>query len=130
MATIFFVAGRPVPQGSLMAVRNRVIHVNSAKLMDWRKRIALHAKQEGLIPNERAHVIHLDFVFLKPKSSKRELCTVRPDLDKLVRAVLDALTGVAYFDDSQVIDIKAQKRYTDEPDKEGLYVKSYYYENA
>lgn len=32
-----------------------------------------------------------------------------PDLDKLVRGVLDALTGVCYVDDSQVVKIDAQK---------------------
>jgi len=33
----------------------------------------------------------------------------RPDLDKLVRAVLDALTDVCYEDDSQVIRLRASK---------------------
>ena len=33
----------------------------------------------------------------------------RPDLDKLVRGVLDALTGVCYRDDSQVVTLTAQK---------------------
>lgn len=37
--------------------------------------------------------------------------TVKPDLDKLCRTVLDALTGVAYKDDSQVIGIIANERY-------------------
>ena len=34
-----------------------------------------------------------------------------PDLDKLVRAVMDALTECVYSDDSQVIDVAASKRY-------------------
>ena len=34
-----------------------------------------------------------------------------PDLDKLIRAVLDGLTGVAYEDDGQVVQIEAQKLY-------------------
>ena len=36
---------------------------------------------------------------------------MKPDLDKLIRAVLDGLTGVAYVDDSQVILIQATKTY-------------------
>jgi Holliday junction resolvase RusA-like endonuclease len=32
-----------------------------------------------------------------------------PDLDKLVRAVLDALTGIAYLDDKQVVAINARR---------------------
>ena len=34
-----------------------------------------------------------------------------PDLDKLVRAVLDAMTGVLFADDRQVMAITAHKRY-------------------
>ena len=54
------------------------------------------------------------FTFVRPKSvkaKKRPDMTVKPDLDKLCRTVLDALTGVAYKDDSQVIGIIANKRY-------------------
>jgi Holliday junction resolvase len=35
----------------------------------------------------------------------------RPDLDKLVRSVLDALTGTCYRDDSQVIMLTAEKMW-------------------
>jgi Holliday junction resolvase RusA-like endonuclease len=34
-----------------------------------------------------------------------------PDLDKLVRCVADALTGVLYLDDKQVVDLHARKCY-------------------
>jgi len=37
--------------------------------------------------------------------------TTKPDLDKLVRAVKDGLTGVVYGDDSQVVWINARKEY-------------------
>lgn len=37
--------------------------------------------------------------------------TQKPDLDKLVRSVLDALTGRAYLDDSQVVHLEVQKAY-------------------
>ena len=35
--------------------------------------------------------------------------TSRPDLDKLAGAVLDALNGIAYHDDSQVTELLLQK---------------------
>ena len=47
----------------------------------------------------------------KPKSAKRAFPSVKPDLDKLIRAVLDGLTGVAFEDDSQVILIQSSKTY-------------------
>ena len=57
----------------------------------------------------------MTFRLKKPKTVKRDFPTVAPDLDKLVRGVLDSLTACAYLDDSQVIDIKAKKVYSDIP---------------
>ena len=39
--------------------------------------------------------------------------TSRPDLDNIAKAILDALNGVAYTDDSNVIELSIQRRYTD-----------------
>lgn len=41
----------------------------------------------------------------------------RPDLDKLLRAILDVLTGIIYKDDSQVVFNLTKKRYTDSVDE-------------
>jgi Holliday junction resolvase RusA-like endonuclease len=46
---------------------------------------------------------------LHAPQDKRHGYPKRPDLDKLVRAVLDSLTGVCYEDDSQVIRLRASK---------------------
>jgi Holliday junction resolvase RusA-like endonuclease len=40
---------------------------------------------------------------------------VKPDLDNVVKAVLDALNGVVYLDDAQVVNLVATKRYATEP---------------
>ena len=37
--------------------------------------------------------------------------TVKPDIDKLTRAVLDALTHHAYDDDCQVVSLNVVKLY-------------------
>ena len=37
------------------------------------------------------------------------------DLDNLVKAATDALNGLAYDDDSQIVYLYAKKRYADEP---------------
>ena len=39
----------------------------------------------------------------------------RPDLDNLVKAVLDALNGVAYKDDSQIVTVLSKKNYSEAP---------------
>lgn len=45
----------------------------------------------------------------------------RPDVDKLERAVLDALTGVAFADDCQVCEVIKSKVYAD-PGDEGASI--------
>lgn len=41
--------------------------------------------------------------------------TTKPDIDNVIKAVLDGLNGVAYADDSQVVEISASKCYSDDP---------------
>jgi Holliday junction resolvase RusA-like endonuclease len=53
------------------------------------------------------------FYFAKPKSTKKSVTskTTKPDVDKLLRAALDGMTGIIYEDDSQVTDAKVGKFY-------------------
>lgn len=108
----FFVRGRPVPQGSLKFIHGRPIHARATDLAVWRADIARNAQLAGYTPVQGGTKVTCSFVFHRPKSVKdRTLPWVKPDLDKLVRAVLDGLTGVAYDDDSQVVILQARKTY-------------------
>ena len=68
--------------------------------------------------------MHLIFLFSRPaahygtgknegrlKDSAPGYHTKRPDLDNLIKFVKDALNGVFYRDDSQIVFIKAIKKY-------------------
>jgi crossover junction endodeoxyribonuclease RusA len=88
-----------------------MIHSRAADLAVWRADIARHAELSGHKPVVGGIAIELDFIFIPPKSVKREAPWVKPDLDKLIRAVLDGLSGVAYEDDCQVVTITAHKHY-------------------
>jgi crossover junction endodeoxyribonuclease RusA len=108
----FFVKGRPVPQGSMKFIRPGVmIHSRAADLAVWRADIARTAQVYGYEPISGGVKVEIQFIFNKPKSVNRPFPTVAPDLDKLIRAVLDGLTGVAYIDDCQVILISSSKSY-------------------
>lgn len=39
----------------------------------------------------------------------------RPDLDNVLKSIQDALSGIVYVDDRQVVDIRISKRYSDNP---------------
>ena len=43
------------------------------------------------------------------------LPTRKPDIDNVLKVVLDALNGIAYKDDSRVVDIQGKKVYSDTP---------------
>lgn len=57
----------------------------------------------------------------KPKQVKENMRleiirpTVKPDLDNVIKIIMDALNGVAYPDDKQVVEMLAIKRYSDDP---------------
>ena len=57
----------------------------------------------------------------KTKKTKKDMIdgriqhTVKPDLDNLSKALLDALNGVAWHDDSQIVQLNVQKIYSEQP---------------
>ena len=40
----------------------------------------------------------------------------RPDIDNLIKAIMDGLNGSAYQDDNQIIELTARKVYGEEPE--------------
>lgn len=41
----------------------------------------------------------------------RVLPGVKPDMDNVIKAIFDAINGVVWNDDTQVVDLQARKRY-------------------
>lgn len=114
----FQVHGLPVPQGSTRSwvVNGKPVITSSAKgLSTWRRLVADVAQRYAPDePWEGPVGIELHFGLPKPKSApkrKRVWPDKRPDLDKLSRAVFDALTYVIFADDSQVVELSATKDY-------------------
>jgi Holliday junction resolvase RusA-like endonuclease len=97
----------------MKVINGHVLHSQGSALALWRSTVALAARLNGVKPLEGGVGIEITFRVRRPKTVKRDFPTVAPDLDKYIRGVLDALTGIGYGDDSQVIDIKAEKVYSD-----------------
>lgn len=114
----FLVEGTPIPKGSVVPGRRKdgsmFIRPADSRLTAWEKQIASTAAQGWSGPAFDGPVaVTLSFRMPRGKTVTRELPTVKPDLDKLVRAVLDGLTRAAVFiDDAQVIEIQATKCYS------------------
>ena len=136
----FFVAGTPKPQGSKRAfMRPNAKHptmVESAgdALKDWRAAVSYAAaKQDALIDGPVR--VSLTFRFARPKShfgtggnaetlktSAPEFHIQRPDIDKLTRAVLDALTNITFGDDSCVVAQSARKEWAGKGFRSGCFI--------
>jgi len=130
----FFVPGTPVPKGSAKAFYNKqvgkafAVQDNRERQKGWSSSISYVAHEQGFKPVEGP--MHLEIIFDMPrprshygtgkrvavlKDSAPFYHTKKPDLDKLIRCAKDALTGVAWRDDSQVVEVRAKKRYGEEP---------------
>ena len=102
----------------------------SKRVKPWRKAVGKEAMKETETPIEGACHVGLIFRFNRPKSHYRSngllkqsapayLIVKKNDLDKLVRSTLDALSGIAFIDDCQVINLSATKRYCNEDEVAG-----------
>lgn len=117
------VRGTPAPQGSKRHIGNgRMIEMSKA-VGPWREAVRASAVKAVTLPLSGPVQCRVIFYMPRPASHYRangilkpfapEFPSVRPDLDKLVRAVLDGLTmGGAWKDDGQVALLSAMKKYT------------------
>lgn len=125
------VMGEPVPQGSVRAFVTKsgrpIITHSNRNTKEWRQRIATEAqaKRPAHWDMDRAIFLSVTFLMPRPKSLPKKVFqdVKRPDLDKLIRAVMDALTGIYYQDDSQVVLISATKNYVGKDDTPGVEIR-------
>lgn len=117
----FWVPGKPVPQGSkrgfVAGSRAVLVDVNRESLGAWRSAVAL-AAAEAAAGREIIGAIELEaeFFLTPPISTRRTYPSVRPDLDKLVRSLMDGLTGSGiWHDDAQVVRMTVGKSYASKP---------------
>ena len=126
-----FVPGTPVAKGSTHAFAHKTtgkiitMQTNAKRQKPWASLIAFTAKEaiDGG-PVDGPVSIDIRFTLRRPKNhygtgknatllktSAPQHHTKAPDIDKLLRCVLDALTGVVWHDDSQVWHVNAVKGY-------------------
>ena len=132
----FSVFGEAVPAGSKTSYgRGRVVdsgerRTRKMKTSEWRSHVQAAAGEamSGGALLEGPLALGVWFHMPRPKghygtgrnaerlkASAPAYPTTRPDTTKLLRAVEDALTGIVYRDDAQIVDQHAHKRYAHGP---------------
>lgn len=134
----FFVPGKPAPGGSkkgfyIKKIKRVIMTPDNKKTKPWMDSVKCFALQAySGPPLEEPIELEITFQFLRPKShfgtgrnagklklSTKKYPTVRPDLTKLTRSTEDALTGLIWRDDSQVVRQMTKKIYTE---KQGAFI--------
>lgn len=90
------------------------------KLVEWAYQCEAHgARFTGQISANIVAVYPVPRSWSKKRQSEalngQQLPLVKPDLDNVAKAVLDALNGLAYRDDAQVTSLSICKRYGERP---------------
>jgi Holliday junction resolvase RusA-like endonuclease len=128
-----FIPGKAVPGGSKKAfvVNGHANIVDDAKgNQEWRERVAYFARQAFERPAllDGPLEVWATFYIQRPRSHYRvgrfahvvrdaapAWPTKKPDGSKLFRATEDALTGVVWVDDAQIVDQHISKKWGDKP---------------
>ena len=136
----FFAPGTPIPKGSAKGFyvksldRVVITQDNGEKQKPWASMIAVVAQEFFTKPIDGPVMISVAFRMPRlkghfgsgknagvVKATAPVYHTSKPDLDKLLRCVKDALTGIAWKDDSQVsVVAHLSKKYGDRP---GCFIK-------
>jgi Holliday junction resolvase RusA-like endonuclease len=122
----FFVPGLPISQGSKRHVGGGRMIESSRKLAPWRalvSQVAATAMEERLPFNEPLWMA-ASFSFWRPqahyrsgefseqlKPSAPEAPMTYPDIEKLVRAINDAIEGIVFRNDSMIARLYSEKTY-------------------
>jgi crossover junction endodeoxyribonuclease RusA len=131
----FVVYGLPAPQGSKRSLGNGILVESSKAVRPWRQDVK-HAALACIPPGWDTTLpmsLSIVFRFKRPQSQigKRGVKPSAPvhntsgrhgDLSKLVRSTEDAMTGVAYDDDRQIVSMNVSKRYCSGDEPQGALI--------
>lgn len=129
MTLSVFIPGHPAPQGSKRHVGGGRMVESSKNVKPWRSDIRGHLIDGDSQPKARfdgpVH-IELEFIMPRPVSTPKRFtppAVKKPDLDKLQRAVFDAIGSAGVWrDDSQVVSVQATKRLAGIGETPGLHL--------
>jgi crossover junction endodeoxyribonuclease RusA len=125
-----FIPGTPAPQGSKTYLGRGVLVESCKRVKPWRADVRSALMTDNGKPIEVIDgpvFCSMIFVMPRPKSTPKKStppAIKRPDLDKLVRAVFDAVKSAGVIaDDSVVVRTVPQKRIAEIGETPGLWLR-------
>lgn len=113
------------PKGKARPIVTKTHTFTPQSTVDYEKLVALSYRNEakGKAFGDKPIKLDINAFFSIPKSASkknRELMaknkiypTKKPDADNIIKIITDALNGVAYNDDKQIVECRCGKYYTD-----------------
>lgn len=109
------VPGVPQPKGShrLLSRGDRLValeppaHVAWQEAVTWAARAAMRHRE----PVDGPVALNAVFTMPRPRRPRWDVPAVKPDIDKLLRCLLDGLSRIAYTDDARVVRLVVEERY-------------------
>jgi Holliday junction resolvase RusA-like endonuclease len=121
--TDFFVPGKPVPKARARFALN--FAYTPRQTSQWESviakaaRIAYRAKE----PHSGPCRVEIEIRLSRPPSTKRIFPSVRPDFDNYAKSVCDAINGIVYRDDGQIVSCSIEKVYCEPAHEPGIRVR-------
>lgn len=119
MSVCFSVPGKPQGKGRPRFTRSGHTYTPD-RTAEYEERVKLAYKQAG--GGKLSGFVSADIcaVFAVPKSHTKaqraaalnaSFAPKKPDCDNIAKIILDALNGIAYDDDAQIVKLRVEKRY-------------------
>jgi crossover junction endodeoxyribonuclease RusA len=100
--------------------------ISAAKGLDaWERAVRQAAQHAMVVPRVSGDALQVTLCFRMPRPACRKhdvWHATRPDVDKLIRAVLDPMSGIVYTDDALICSVIALAKYEDETMPPGVAV--------
>lgn len=119
----FYVPGPPVGKARPRVTRTHTYTPQGTK--DYEALVRRSFVAPGYVPYDGAVILDLHIECPIPKSTSKKNRKLmldgsirpikKPDIDNIIKIIGDALNGVAYVDDKQIVAVRSEKYYSETP---------------
>lgn len=100
--------------GFVYTPKNTIMYENLVKL-SFQNEYSDHIPYEGLLKVKIKAYFEIPKSYTKKRRKEIEennnYFSSKPDTDNIAKSILDSLNGIAYKDDSQIVELKVEKYY-------------------